>query len=51
VKKVLVLIIAISLFAVLTKTKAMINDYDKIANSDKTDVTLYAKKMNGIYRF
>ncbi|MEB2301957.1 hypothetical protein LAV72_20315 [Lysinibacillus xylanilyticus] len=48
-KKVLILIIAISLFAVLTKTKAMINEYDEIAKSDKADVTLYAKKMNGVY--
>jgi len=48
-KKVLILIIAISLFAVLTKTKAMINEYDEIAKSDKADVTLYAKKMNEIY--
>ncbi|MGE7947897.1 hypothetical protein [Lysinibacillus sp. NPDC093688] len=48
-KKVLILNIAISLFAVLTKTKAMINEYDEIAKSDKADVTLYAKKMNGVY--
>lgn len=48
-KKVLILMIAISLFAGLTKTKAMINEYDEIAKSDKADVTLYAKKMNGVY--
>ncbi|MGE7694711.1 hypothetical protein ACQKNC_11410 [Lysinibacillus sp. NPDC094177] len=48
-KKVLMLIIAISLFTVLTNTKAMINEYDEIAKSDKADVTLYTKKMNGVY--
>lgn len=48
-KKVSILIIAISLFAVLTKTNAMVNEYDEIAKSDKVDVTLYAKKMNGVY--
>jgi len=48
-KKVVLLIIAISLFAVFTKTKAMINEYDEIAKSDKVDATLYAKKMNGVY--
>ncbi|MGE7915787.1 hypothetical protein [Lysinibacillus xylanilyticus] len=48
-KKVSMLIIAISLFAVLTKTNAMVNEYDEIAKSDKVDVTLYAKKMNGVY--
>ncbi|PIC85374.1 hypothetical protein CSV72_13675 [Sporosarcina sp. P20a] len=47
-KRVLILIIAISLFAVLTKANA-INEYDEIAKSDKADVTLYAKKMNGLY--
>ena len=47
-KRVLIIIIAISLFAVLTKANA-INEYDEIAKSDKTDVTLYAKKMNGLY--
>ena len=48
-KKVLVLIILISLFAVLTKTKAMINEYDEISKLNKADVTIYAKKMNGVY--
>lgn len=48
-KKVLILIIAISLFAVLTKAKAKINEYDEIAKSDKVGVTIYAKKMNGLY--
>ncbi|MGE7672828.1 hypothetical protein ACQKMV_04455 [Lysinibacillus sp. NPDC094403] len=48
-KKIIVLIIAISLFTVLTNTKAMINEYEEIAKSDKADVTLYAKKMNGVY--
>ena len=48
-KKVLILIIAISLFAVLIKVNAMINEYDEIAKSDKVDVTIYAKKMNGLY--
>ncbi|WP_155592203.1 hypothetical protein [Lysinibacillus cavernae] len=48
-KKVIVLIIAISLFIVLSKTKAMINEYEEITKSDKTDVTLYAKKMNEVY--
>jgi len=48
-KVILILIIAISFFAVLTKTKAIINEYDEIAKSDNADVTLYAKKMNGVY--
>ncbi|GAB0169784.1 hypothetical protein LSPCS325_32210 [Lysinibacillus sp. CTST325] len=48
-KKVLILIIAISLFATLSKTKAMINEYEEITKSDKADVTLYAKRMNGVY--
>ena len=48
-KKVLILIIAISLFAVLSKAKAIINEYDEIAKSDKVGVILYAKKMNGLY--
>jgi len=48
-KNVLILIIAISFFAFLTKTKAMINDYGEIAKSYKADVTLYAKKMDGVY--
>lgn len=48
-KKVLILIIAISLFAILTKAKAMTNEYDEIAKSDKAGVTLYAKKMYGLY--
>ncbi|WP_139311067.1 hypothetical protein [Paenisporosarcina indica] len=48
-RKVLILIIAISLFAVLTKANAMINEYDEIAESDKVGVTLYAKKMNGLF--
>lgn len=48
-KVILILIIVISLFAVLTKTKAMKNEYEEIAKSDNADVTLYAKKMNGVY--
>ena len=28
---------------------ATINDYDEIAKSDKVGVTIYAKKMNGLY--
>ena len=48
-RKVLILIISISLFAVLTNATAMINEYDEIAKSDKVGVTLYAKKMNGLY--
>lgn len=48
-KKVLILIIAISFFTVLSKTKAMINEYEEITKSDKADVTLFAKKMNGVY--
>ena len=40
---------AISLLAVFSKTKAMINEYDEITKSDKADVTLYAKKMDGVY--
>ena len=44
-KKVLILIIAISLFAILTKAKAMTNEYDEIAKSDKAGVTLYAKNL------
>ena len=48
-KKILILIIAISLFVVLSKAIATTNEYDEIAKSDKVDVTLYAKKMNGLY--
>ena len=48
-KKVLIFIMAISLLAVFSKTKAMINEYDEITKSDKADVTLYAKKMDGVY--
>ncbi|PYF07880.1 hypothetical protein [Ureibacillus chungkukjangi] len=48
-KKVLILIITISLFAVLTKVNATINEYEEIAKSDKVGVTIYAKMMNGLY--
>ncbi|AWE07817.1 hypothetical protein DCE79_10665 [Lysinibacillus sp. 2017] len=48
-KKILILIIAISLFAVLSKAIATTNNYDEIAKSDKVGVTIYAKKMNGLY--
>ncbi|MFJ7733140.1 hypothetical protein ACIQXF_14725 [Lysinibacillus sp. NPDC097231] len=48
-KKILILMIAISLFAVLPKAIATTNDYDEIAKSDKVGVTLYAKKLNGLY--
>lgn len=48
-KKILILIIAISLFTVLSKAIATTNDYDEIAKSDKVGVTIYAKKMNGLY--
>lgn len=41
--------IAISLFAILSKAIATTNDYDEIAKSDKVGVTIYAKKMNGLY--
>ncbi|WP_432356052.1 hypothetical protein [Sporosarcina sp. A2] len=48
-KKVLILIISISLFAVLTKANAMINEYDEIAKSNNGAVTIDAKKINGLY--
>ena len=48
-KKILILIITISLFAVLSKATATINEYDEIAKSDKVGVTIYAKKLNGLY--
>ena len=48
-KKILVLVIAISLFAVLSKVIATPNDYAEIAKSDKVGVTIYAKKLNGLY--
>lgn len=48
-KKILILMIAISLFAVLTKAIATTNDYDEIANSETVGIILYAKKMNGLY--
>lgn len=48
-KKILILIIAISLIAVLTKAIATTNDYDEIANSDAVGIILYAKKINGLY--
>lgn len=47
-KKVFILIISIS-FTVLSKTKAMINEYEEITKSDKADITLCAKKMNEVY--
>ncbi|MGG2074925.1 hypothetical protein AB1J28_16405 [Lysinibacillus irui] len=46
-KKILILMIAISLFTVLAKAIATTNDYDEIARSDKVGVTIYAKKLNG----
>ena len=48
-KKVLILIMAISFFTYFTNAKATIVEYDEIAKSDKVDVTLYAKKVNGVY--
>ena len=48
-KKILILIIALSLFSVLSKAIATTNEYDEIAKFDEVDVTLYAKKMNGLY--
>ena len=48
-KKILILIITISIFAVLTQAKATFNEYDEIAKSENMDVTIYAKKMNGLY--
>ncbi|SCY41795.1 MULTISPECIES: hypothetical protein [unclassified Lysinibacillus] len=48
-KKILILMIAISLFAILSKAIATTNDYDEIAKSDKVGVTIYAKKLNGLY--
>lgn len=43
------ILIAISIFAMLSKANAMTNDYDEIAKSDKVGVTIYAKKLNGLY--
>ncbi|MGN7479531.1 hypothetical protein ACTHOQ_17000 [Solibacillus silvestris] len=48
-KKTLIFTIAISLFAILLKAIAMTNDYVEIAKSDKVSVTVYAKKLNGLY--
>ena len=48
-KKILILIFALSLFSVLSKAIATTNEYDEIAKSNEVDVTLYAKKMNGLY--
>lgn len=48
-KIILILMIAISLFGVLSKAIATTNDYDEIAKSDKVGVTIYAKKLNGLY--
>ncbi|MEY9978534.1 hypothetical protein [Lysinibacillus sp. RC79] len=48
-KKKLILIFVISLFAVLMKTKAMTDEYDEIAKSDKVNVSIFAKKMNKVY--
>ncbi|MGE7997708.1 hypothetical protein ACQKOF_03320 [Lysinibacillus sp. NPDC093190] len=48
-KKKLILIFVISLFAVLIKTKAMTDEYDEIAKSDKVNVSIFAKKMNKVY--
>ena len=48
-KKIIIVIITISLFVALSKAIATTNEYDEIAKSDKVDVTLYAKRMNGLY--
>lgn len=48
-KKILILMIAISLSSVLSKAIAMTNDYEEVAKSDKVGVTIYAKKLNGLY--
>ena len=48
-KKILILIFALSLFSVLSKAIATTKEYDEIAKSNEVDVTLYAKKMNGLY--
>ncbi|MFJ7737632.1 hypothetical protein ACIQ2D_15060 [Lysinibacillus sp. NPDC097287] len=48
-KKGIILVFAISFFVVLTQGNAMITEYDEITKSDKADVSLFAKKMNGVY--
>ena len=49
-KKILVFIIAISLFTVISKAIATPNDTFEIAKSDNVGVTIYAKKLSGLYR-
>lgn len=48
-KKILSLIIALSLISALTKAKAVTNEYEKIVKSDLAGVILYARKMDGLY--
>lgn len=48
-KKVIILVFVISLFLFLTKANAIITEYDEIAKSDTADVSLLAKKINGVY--
>ena len=45
----MLIIFTITLLVVITNTKAMIDDYNKIAKSDNVGVYLYAKKINGLY--
>lgn len=47
--KKIIIIITIFLLAALSKAVATTNEYEEIATSDKVNVTLYAKKMNGLY--
>lgn len=48
-KKILILFISVSLFAVLTKAEAIMNEYDEIATLNNEAITIYAKKINGLY--
>ncbi|MEO4052618.1 hypothetical protein [Solibacillus sp. CAU 1738] len=48
-KKMIILIFVITLLAPLSKANAMNSEYVEVAKSDTVDVSLYAKKTNGMY--
>ncbi|MGE8205300.1 hypothetical protein ACQKP0_12105 [Heyndrickxia sp. NPDC080065] len=48
-KKILILIIAVSFCAASINAEARIDGYDTVAKSDNGDIILYAKKRDGVY--
>ncbi|SES45472.1 hypothetical protein [Psychrobacillus sp. OK032] len=49
-KKYIIFTVAFLLVVTLNKAGATIEEYTVIAKSDKDDITVYAKKMGGLYR-